>query len=120
MKLNNPNRVRIRFAVEFGRGLLIVWPVLSGIVLLMIALGHIAARVEHWPFGDGVYFALITGFTVGYGDFVPKQFLSRTCSVSIAFLGIVMTAIIAAAAVKALGVAQEVQKSQSDPSPPTT
>lgn len=118
MKLSTSNRIRVRFAVELGRALLIVWPVLSGIVILMIALGYVAARIEKWPFGDGVYFALITGFTVGYGDFVPKQFLSRTCSVSIAFLGIVMTAIIAAAAVKALGAAQEKQKYHSDPNSP--
>jgi hypothetical protein len=110
MKLNRFNRLRVRFVVEFARSLWIVWPVLSGIILLMIALGYVAGRVEHWPFGDGVYFALITGFTVGYGDFVPKQPLSRVCSVTIAFLGIVMTAIIAAAAVKALGAAREHDK----------
>jgi hypothetical protein len=118
MKLNRFNRVRVRFAVEFARYLWIVWPVLSVILLLMIALGYITARIEHWPFGDGVYFALITGFTVGYGDFAPKEPLSRVCSVSIAFLGIVMTAIIAAAAVKALGAAQHERTSSSEPNPP--
>lgn len=107
MKLNRSNRIRLRFAAEFGRQLLIVWPVLSGLILLMIALGFCASKVEHWPFGDGVYFALITGFTVGYGDFVPHDPLARVCSVCIAFLGIVMTAIIAAAAVKALGMAED-------------
>ena len=110
MKLNNPNRIRVRFAAEFARGLWIVWPVLSGVILLMIALGFCAGQVEHWPFGDGLYFALITGFTVGYGDFVPHHPLARACAVCIAFLGIVMTAIIAAAAVKALGTAQDSQK----------
>lgn len=118
MKLGYYNRVRMRFAVEFGRGLLIVWPVLSGVVLLMIALGYIASLIEKWSFGDSVYFALVTGFTVGYGDFVPKQFLSRACSVSIAFLGIVMTAIIAAAAVKALSTAEAIQTSDRDPNSP--
>jgi len=105
--MNRANRVRWRFAVEFGRGLLIVWPILSGVVILMITLGYFCARVEQWPFGDGVYFALVTGFTVGYGDFVPHHPLARACAVTIAFLGIVMTAIIAAAAVKALGIAQD-------------
>jgi hypothetical protein len=105
--MNKANRVRLRFAVEFGRSLLIVWPVLSGVVLLMLALGFCCARAEHWPFGDGLYFALITGFTVGYGDFVPHQPVTRACAVCLAFLGIIMTAIIAAAAVKALGTAQD-------------
>jgi hypothetical protein len=107
MNLNRPNRVRLRFATEFVHGLWIVWPVLSFIILLMIGLGFCAGKAEHWPFGDGLYFALITGFTVGYGDFVPHHPLARVCAVCIAFLGIVMTAIIAAAAVKALGAAQE-------------
>jgi hypothetical protein len=105
--MNKANRVRLRFAVEFWRGLLIVWPVLSGVVLLMVILGFCCARVEQWPFGDGLYFALITGFTVGYGDFVPHHPLARACAVCLAFLGIIMTAIIAAAAVKALGIAQD-------------
>ena len=110
MKLSNFNQVRVRFAVEFGRNLWIVWPVLSAVILLMIAFGFCASRFEHWPFGDGLYFALITGFTVGYGDFVPHHPLARLCAVCIAFLGIIMTAIIAAAAVKALQAAQESQK----------
>jgi hypothetical protein len=110
MKLNGFNRVRLRFAVEFFRGLRIVWPVLSGVVLLMVVLGFCAARIEQWPVGDGLYFALITGFTVGYGDFVPHNPGSRVCAVCLAFLGIIMTAIIAAVAVKALGAAQDSEK----------
>ena len=102
--------VRRRFAVEFGRGLFIVWPVLSGVIILMMLLGACAARLEQWPFGNGAYFALITGFTVGYGDLVPHHPWARVCAVCIAFLGIIMTAIIAAVAVKALGVATNSQK----------
>jgi hypothetical protein len=103
----NPHRMRIRFIRELFRNLYIVWPVLSGIVIAMIALGFCCAFLENWDFGNGLYFALVTGFTVGYGDLVPKAPLARACAVAIAFLGIIMTAIIAAAAVKALGKAQE-------------
>ena len=102
--------MRVRFVVEFWRGLVIVWPVLSTVVFTMVILGFISARLEHWPFGDGLYFALITGFTVGYGDFVPHHPVVRLCAVLLAFLGIVMTAIIAAVAVKALGAAQDAGK----------
>ena len=105
-----PSQMRKRFIVEFGRGIAIVWPVLSIIVFTMIVLGFLSARLEDWPFGMGLYFALITGFTVGYGDLVPHQPLVRACAVVIAFLGIVMTAIIAAVAVKALTAAQESAK----------
>ena len=105
-----PHQMRVRFIVEFGRGLVIVWPVLSAIVFVMIVLGFCSARLEHWPFGDGLYFALIPGFTVGYGDFVPHQPLVRACAVLLAFLGIIMTAIIAAVAVKALGATQDTNR----------
>jgi hypothetical protein len=96
------NELRLRFAVEFGRNLWIVWPVLSALVILMLLLGFCCARLENWPFGDGAYFALITGFTVGYGDFVPHHPWARVFAIGDAFLGVVMTAIIAAAAVQAL------------------
>jgi hypothetical protein len=99
------NQMRLRFVVELGRGLAIVWPVLSVILLLIVILGFFSARLEHWPFGDGLYFALITGFTIGYGDFVPHQPLVRLFAVCLAFLGIMLTAIIAAVAVKALNAA---------------
>jgi hypothetical protein len=104
------NHLRRRFIIEFGRGLLIVWPVLSFIVFVMIVLGYFAAKLEHWPFGMGLYFALITGFTVGYGDVIPHLPLVRALAVLLAFLGIVMTAIIAAVAVKAMSAAQESAK----------
>ena len=39
MKLNRTNHYRLRFAKEFARALWIVWPVLSGIIILMISLG---------------------------------------------------------------------------------
>ncbi len=74
-------QIRWRFAVEFGRALRIVWPVLSGVIILMVFLGFCCARIEQWPFGDGLYFALITGFTVGYGDFIPHHPLVRVCAV---------------------------------------
>jgi hypothetical protein len=105
-----PNDLRKQFIIEFGRGLLIVWPVLSFIIFLMIILGFFSAQLEHWPFGMGLYFALITGFTVGYGDIVPHLPLVRAFAVLLAFLGIIMTAIIAAVAVKAMTAAQESAK----------
>ncbi|MBV8521001.1 MAG: two pore domain potassium channel family protein [Acetobacteraceae bacterium] len=27
--------------------------------------------------GDGFYFTFVTGLTIGYGDLVPRHFLSR-------------------------------------------
>src|SRR5262249_47050387 len=95
--------MRLRFVVEFWHNLRIVWPVISALIIGMMLLGASCARLEDWQFGDGAYFALITGFTVGYGDLVPHHPLARVCAVTDAFLGVILTAIVAAAAVNALG-----------------
>jgi hypothetical protein len=100
--MNKANQIRWRFVVEFGKGISIVWPVISGLIFLMMILGFVSARVEGWPFGDGLYFALTTGFCIGYGDFVPHHPVVRVFALCLAFLGITMTAVIAAVAVKAL------------------
>jgi hypothetical protein len=104
MKLDR-HQMRRRFFVEFGRGLYIVWPVLSIILLIIVIFGFCAARIEGWPLGDGLYFAFTTGFTVGYGDFIPHHPLVRVFAVCLAFFGIMLTAVIAAVAVKALNTA---------------
>lgn len=31
----------------------------------------IFSRVEHWTYLDGIYFSLVTAFTIGFGDFYP-------------------------------------------------
>ncbi len=33
--------------------------------------------LEGWSFGDAVYFALVTGLTIAYGDLVPRQAFAR-------------------------------------------
>lgn len=54
-------------------GLQICWPVFSGLLLLQALLGAIVGLVESWGLGPGIYFAFITGLTVGYGDFAPSN-----------------------------------------------
>ena len=82
-------------------GLQICWPVFSGLLLLQALLGAIVGLVEGWGLGPGIYFAFITGLTVGYGDFAPSNALTRTLSILIGFCGIVLTGLVAALAVRA-------------------
>ena len=55
---------------------------------------------------ESIYFSFVTGLTIGYGDLAPKTLLTRTLAVVIGACGILLTALIAAVAVKALTTAQ--------------
>ncbi|MGZ9006025.1 MAG: ion channel, partial [Burkholderiales bacterium] len=77
-----------RFVSLFWTGLGVVWPVLSGLLGLMMLLGMAVALVEAWPLGDGLYFAFVSGLTIGYGDLVPKAPLARVLAVTIGLSGI--------------------------------
>jgi hypothetical protein len=99
------NQMRVRFRRGFWSGLKVVWPILSGLLLIMAALGILVALLEHWPLGDGLYFAFVSGLTIGYGDLVPKSPLARTLAISIGFTGILLTGLVAAVGVQALQAA---------------
>jgi len=84
------------------KGLRVVWPVLSGLLVLIIALGVAAGMVEGWSMQESVYFSFVSGLTIGYGDFAPKTLLGRALAIAIGLCGILVTALVAAVAVKAL------------------
>ncbi len=87
--------------VHFTRGVLLVL-----LAALLVATALIAL-VEDWTLGRALYFTLITGMTVGYGDIVPTTGLGRIISVVIAMIGIVYVGIIVAIATRALTQAVE-------------
>ena len=87
---------------SFIEGVGIVWPVLSVILGAKALLGSIIGLLEGWGIVNGIYFAFITGLTIGYGDLVPTGALTRTLAIIIGFCGIVLTGLVAALAVKAL------------------
>lgn len=98
-------RVQIRFFKELLAPLQIVWPVFSGLLVVIFGLGLIVSRFEGWHPLAGLYFACVTGMTVGYGDLVPTHPVSRILAICIGFAGILLTALLAAIAVRALQVA---------------
>ena len=99
--------LRRRFLGGMLRGVRVVWPVLSILVGLMIALGLIVGLREGWSVQESIYFAFISGLTIGYGDLVPKLLLTRTLAIVIGLCGVLVTAILAAVAVRALTEATE-------------
>ena len=63
--------MRSYFFAELLKGLKIVWPILSGLIGIMVVTGFVVCELEDWPAGDGIYFAFISGLTIGYGDLHP-------------------------------------------------
>lgn len=97
--------VRRAFFAGLVLGIRTTWPILSALVGLMLGFGLVIGHMEGWPLSEGIYFAFVTGLTVGYGDLAPKLPLSRMLSVAIGFTGILLTGLIAAISVHALQAA---------------
>lgn len=102
--------MRRRFLIELGHGLKVVWPVFAGPLLLMVALGCAVAVLEAWPLGKRIYFAFVTGLTIGYGDIVPTGMLSRWIAITIGFTGILLASLMAAVGVLALNTAKQMHR----------
>lgn len=103
----------------FGRGLLfglrVVWPILSALLLAIVGFGLAIGLIEGWSVGESIYFAFVSGLTIGYGDLVPKTGLARVLAIAIGICGILLTALVAAVAVEALGEARADLDGRSGP-----
>jgi len=82
-----------------------VGPILLFLVLIIALTGLLIGRREGWSRSDALYYAFITATTVGYGDFRPSLAKTKFAAIIIALLGIVLTGIIVAVALKSLEVA---------------
>ena len=87
-----------RFLYHFAE---VTWHVRT-VILALLALIVIAA-VENMPIGDALYFAFITGLTVGFGDLVPHTGIGRLVAVLIGVVGMLFTGLVVAGAVHAVG-----------------
>ena len=97
----SPKELRRAYWHSLREGMHIAWPVMSVLLIVQALLGAIVGLIEGWGIGKGVYFAFITGLTIGYGDFVPTRPLTQVLSVVIGFSGIALGGLVAALAVKA-------------------
>jgi Ion channel len=96
------HKMRMDFAAGLLLGLRIVWPVLSALLVIIVALGVIIGLMEGWSLQESIYFAFVSGLTIGYGDLAPKTLLTRTLAILIGICGVLVTALVAGVAVKAL------------------
>ena len=94
--------LRRNFVAGLLTGLRIVWPILSVLLGLIVALGLVVGLIEGWSVHESIYFAFVSGLTIGYGDLAPKSLLARVLAILIGVCGVLVTALVAAIAVKAL------------------
>jgi hypothetical protein len=99
-------QMRRLFFIALVHQLRVVWPILSGILLVMVGSGLAIWRIENWRIDEALYFTFVTGLTIGYGDFTPKHDSARMLALVIGFAGIVLTGLVAAVTVKALNATE--------------
>lgn len=102
----DPRAMRRDFVAGLLTGLRVVWPILSGLLGLILALGFVVGVFEGWSIQESIYFAFVSGLTIGYGDLAPKTLLTRVLAVLIGVCGVLLTALVAAVAVKTLTAVQ--------------
>ena len=98
----DPRLLRRHFTAGLLAGLRVVWPILSTLLVLIVALGLVIGWIEGWSLHESIYFAFVSGLTIGYGDLAPKSLLTRLLAILIGICGVLLTALVAAIAVKAL------------------
>jgi Ion channel len=103
----NRRDARRKFFGALFFGVRIVGPVLSGVVAAITVLGLVIGRFEDWSIDESIYFAFVSGLTIGYGDFSPKTLTGRILAIAIGACGVLLTALVAAIAVKAVSAATE-------------
>ena len=103
----DPRMLRSNFIAGLLAGLGVVWPILSSLLGLIIALGGVVGLIEGWSVYDSIYFAFVSGLTIGYGDLAPKSMLARALAIVIGVCGVLVTALVAAIAVRALTAARD-------------
>jgi|SRR5436190_2248188 len=106
--------MRRTFIRSLFAGLRLVWPILSGLLAAIAALGLVIGRIEGWSVHESIYFAFVSGLTIGYGDFAPQTFATRALAIVIGICGVLLTALVAAIAVRALNEASAGEDGKDD------
>ncbi|HEY3599329.1 MAG TPA: potassium channel family protein [Paraburkholderia sp.] len=103
---------------ELGRTLWYLRAILAGLlvlfVLLTLGMYYFGGPVETVnrtpsPLGQTLYFCTITALTIGYGDVVPTTTFGRIDAALLGLIGLLITGLVTAAAVR--GVQEAAQRS---------
>ncbi|TWU37461.1 potassium channel family protein [Novipirellula artificiosorum] len=89
----------IRLFVRYG---LHVREVLVGLLMLLVLGGVAISYLEDIPLDRAIYFAFITGLSIGYGDITPKTGMGCVVSIGIGIIGMIFVGMTVAVATQAL------------------
>ena len=97
---------------HFFRAIWLIKAVILMLVALIVAGAAALTFVEKMPFSDTLYFAFVTGLTIGYGDIVVKTPFGRLVALFVGFIGILFTGLMAAVLVYAVRESIEESRTQ--------
>jgi hypothetical protein len=92
----------IRFTDFFFHAVWHVKSVILALIALIVAGAAAITFFEKMPFADTLYFAFVTGLTIGYGDIVMKTPGGRLIALLIGLVGILFTGLVVAVLVHAV------------------
>ena len=98
------------FTNHFLRAIWHVRAVILALIALVVVGAAVLTYVEKMPFADALYFAFVTGLTIGYGDIVMHTPVGRLIALLIGLIGILFTGLIVAVLVHA--VRESIEKSE--------
>ena len=98
------------FTYHFFRAFWHVRTVILALIALVVVGATAIAHVEKMAFADALYFAFVTGLTIGYGDIVMHTPVGRLVALLIGLVGILFSGLMVAVLVYA--VRESIEKSQ--------
>ena len=102
----------LTFLRYFAHAAWAVRGVLVALLLLLLSGAMVISKVEQLHFGQSVYFAFITGLSVGYGDIVASTTAGKVASVAIGLVGMVFVGL--TVAISNLAVKKAVEATRGD------
>ena len=91
-----------RFIYHFFNAIWRVKVVILALIALVVSGAVVLAYLEEFAFADTLYFAFVTGLTIGYGDIVMKTPGGRLIALMIGLVGILFTGLLVAVLVYAV------------------
>ena len=95
-------KIFIRFSYHFFLIVRRLQAVFLTLIALVVISAVVISPIEDLPFGEALYFAFITGLTIGYGDIVVKTAFARLIAVLLGFIGMIASGIPVAASIRAV------------------
>ena len=90
------------FCRHFIHNALYIREVLCGLLSLLMLGGIAISHIEQLDLGEALYFAFVTGLSIGYGDISPTTAWGRVISILIGLVGMLFVGITVAIATRAL------------------